>query len=90
MTGYKLTQKDLESKLSQFNLRSDAGTARFRKAYIEQHNLDESELKNINAEEQNLKFQYIKIKENPAMINILEILALEYAKENEIELYNFM
>ena len=90
MTGYKLTQKDLESKLSQFNLRSDAGTARFRKVYVQQNNPDEPELKHINAEEQNLKFQYIKIKENPAMINILEILALEYAKENEIELYNFM
>ncbi|PTE44460.1 hypothetical protein BUY79_07835 [Staphylococcus equorum] len=90
MTGYKLTQKDLNDKLAQFNVKSDAGTAKFRKAYVAQQNLDESELKNIKAEEHNLKFQYIKVKGNPALINILEILALEYAKENDVELYNFL
>ncbi|HLR19433.1 MAG TPA: hypothetical protein VK115_05875 [Staphylococcus sp.] len=89
MTGYKLTQKDLNDKLAQFNLKSDVGTSRFRKAYVAHQNLDESELKNIKAEEHNLKFQYIKVKGNPAVINILEILALEYAKENDIDLYNF-
>src|SRR5699024_6299929 len=31
MTGYKLTQKDLNDKLAQFNLKSDVGTSRFRK-----------------------------------------------------------
>ncbi len=90
MTGYKLTQKDLNDKLGQFNLKSDAGTTKFRKAFSAQQNLDETEQQNIKAETYNLKFQYIKVKENPAMINILELLAMEYAKDNEIELYNFL
>ena len=90
MTGYKLTQKDLSDKLAQFNLKSDAGTAKFRRGFVAQNNLDESELKNIKAEDYGLKFQYIKVKGNPSMINTLEILALEYAKDNDIKLYNFL
>lgn len=90
MTGYKLTQKDLYDKLGQFNLASDTGTAKFRKAYIEQHELDDSELKHIKAVEKDFKFQYIKVKENRAFINILEILALEYAINNNIKLFNFV
>ncbi|MDN8848439.1 hypothetical protein Q0M30_16495, partial [Staphylococcus aureus] len=74
----------------QFNSKSDAGTAKFRRVFSAQQNLDEMEQQNIKAETYNLKFQYIKVKENPAMINILELLALEYAKDNEIELYNFL
>ena len=46
-------------------------------------------MKNIKASEKNLKFQYIKVKDNLAFINILEILALEYAKKNKINLFNF-
>ncbi|SCS39666.1 hypothetical protein [Staphylococcus caeli] len=90
MTGYKLTQKDLSDKLAQFNLKSDAGTTKFRRGFVAQNNLDESDLKNIKAEDYGLKFQYIKVKGNPAMINTLEILALEYAKDNDIKLYNFL
>lgn len=89
MTGHKLTQKDLSSKLAQFNSKSDAGTAKFRKTFIEQHHFQEVESQDIRAEAYNLKFQYIKVKGNPSMINLLEILALEYANENEIGLYNF-
>lgn len=89
MTGFKFTQKDLSDKLGQFNSASDAGTAKFRKAYLAHHGLDESETKNIKASEKNLKFQYIKVKDNLAFINILEILALEYAKQNKINLFNF-
>src|SRR5699024_2285663 len=40
MTGYKLTQKDLNDKLAQFNLKSDVDTSRFRKAYVAHQNLD--------------------------------------------------
>ncbi|RIL86817.1 hypothetical protein BUY23_03260, partial [Staphylococcus cohnii] len=58
-------------------------------AYIEHHGLDEAEMKNIKANEKKLKFQYIKVKDNLAFINILEILALEYAKKNKIKLFNF-
>lgn len=90
MTGYKLTQKDLNDKLGQFNSKSAAGTAKFRRVFSTQQNLDEMEQQNIKAETYNLKFQYIKVKENPAMINILELLAIEFAKDNEIELYNFL
>ncbi|PHK48899.1 hypothetical protein [Staphylococcus edaphicus] len=90
MTGYKLTQKDLNDKLAQFNLKSDAGTARFRRVFAEKNNLDETEVKEIKAETYGLKFQFIKVKGNPAMINTLEMLALEYAKSNDIALYNFL
>ncbi|WP_251517346.1 MULTISPECIES: hypothetical protein [Staphylococcus] len=89
MTGYKLTQKDLNDKLAQYNLKSTAGTAKFKRTYVQDQKLDESEVNNIKAEEQNLRFQYIKVKNNPAMINLLEVLALEYAKDNKIDLYNF-
>lgn len=89
MTGYKLTQKDLNDKLAQFNSKSEAGTAKFRKAFLEQQNITEIESKDFRAEDYQLKFQYIKVKGNPALINLLEILALEYAKENDIKLYNF-
>ena len=89
MTGFKFTQKDLYDKLGQFNSASDTGTTKFRKAYIEHHGLDEAEIKNIKANEKKLKFQYIKVKDNLAFINILEILALEYAKKNKIKLFNF-
>lgn len=90
MTGYKITQKDLNDKLGQFNVKSDSGTARFRRVFAEQNSLDEAETKEIKAENYGLKFQFIKAKGNPSMINILEILALEYAKENDINLYNFL
>lgn len=90
MTGYKITQKDLNDKLGQFNVKSDSGTARFRRVFAEQNSLDEAETKEIKAENYGLKFQFIKVKGNPSMINILEILALEYAKENDINLYNFL
>src|SRR5699024_7373232 len=89
MTGYKLKQKDFNDKLAHFNMTSDVGTWRLWKEYVAHQNLDESELKNIKAEEHNLKCQYIKVKGNPAVINILENLVLEYAKENDIDLYNF-
>lgn len=90
MTGYKITQKDLNDKLGQFNVKSDSGTARFRRVFAEQNSLDEAETKEIKAENYGLKFQFIKVKGNPSMINILETLALEYAKENDINLYNFL
>ena len=38
-------------------------------------------MQSYKAEDYNLKVQYIEVKENPALINILETLALEYAKE---------
>ena len=76
--------------MGQFNSKSAAGTAKFRRVFSTQQNLDEMEQQNIKAETYNLKFQYIKVKENPAMINILELLAIEYAKDNEMELYNFL
>src|SRR5699024_4713549 len=88
MTGFKFTQKDLYDKLGQFNSASDTGTTKFRKAYIEQHGLDEAEMKNIKANEKKLKFQYIKVKDNLAFINILETLAFNYAKKNKIKLFN--
>ncbi|NWK85139.1 hypothetical protein HYE69_10015 [Staphylococcus sp. GSSP0090] len=90
MAGYKITQKDLNDKLAQFNLKSDTGTARFRRVFAEQNGLDEAEAKEIKAETYGLKFQFIKVKGNPSMINILEMLALAYAKENDINLYNFL
>ena len=90
MTGYKITQKDLNDKLGQFNVKSDSGTARFRRVFAEQNSLDEAETKEIKAENYGLKFQFIKVKGNPSMINILEILDLENAKENDINLYNFL
>ncbi|MDT3978051.1 hypothetical protein RPO28_06010, partial [Staphylococcus saprophyticus] len=43
MTGYKITQKDLNDKLGQFNVKSDSGTARFRRVFAEQNSLDEAE-----------------------------------------------
>ena len=36
----------------------------------------------------NLKFQYVNVKDEP-FINVLEILAIEYAKDKGYELYNF-
>ena len=52
-------------------------------------NLDQSDLKSITAQEHSLTFQYIKVKDEPAFINILELVALEYAKDKGYELYNF-
>lgn len=89
MMGYKLTQKDLNDKLAQFNSKSESGTAKFRKLFLEQQKITEIETKDFRAEDYHLKFQYIKVKGNKALINLLEILALEYAKENDIALYNF-
>lgn len=82
-------KKDLCDKLGQYNLKSDAGTLRFKKAYAQANDLVADDAKAIRAEDYNLKMQYIEVKENPALINILETLALEYAKENDLELYNF-
>lgn len=82
-------KKDLCDKLGQYNLKSDAGTLRFKKAYAQANDLVADDAKAIRAEDYNLKVQYIEVKENPALINILETLALEYAKENDLELYNF-
>lgn len=89
VTGYKPIQKDLNTKLAQYNSKSDSGTTKFRKELAKNKNADTSELKEMTAENYGLTFQYIKVKGEPAFINILEILALEYAKEKEIKLYNF-
>ncbi|MBI6058132.1 hypothetical protein H8J75_17030, partial [Clostridium perfringens] len=51
--------------------------------------LNEDDIKSITAEDYGLKFQYVNVKDEPAFINILEILALEYAKDKGYELYNF-
>ena len=88
-TGYKPIQKDLNSKLAQYNSKSDSGTTKFRRELAKSKKKDTSDLKGVTAEEYGLTFQYIKVKDEPAFINILEILALEYAKQENMKLYNF-
>lgn len=88
-TGYKPIQKDLNSKLAQYNSKSDSGTTKFRRELAKSKKKDISDLKGVTAEEYGLTFQYIKVKDEPAFINILEILALEYAKQENMKLYNF-
>ena len=54
---------------------------------LQNKDLNPNHLKDITADKYGLTFQYIKVKDEPAFINVLEILALEYAKG--YELYNF-
>lgn len=68
------------TKLGQYNSRSETGTTKFRKAYAQNKDLNPNHLKDITADKYGLTFQYIKVKDEPAFINVLEILALEYAK----------
>ena len=88
-TTYKPINKDLYTKLGQYNSHSDSGTTKFRKGFAQSKNLDQYDLKSITAQEHSLTFQYIKVKDEPAFINILELVALEYAKDKGYELYNF-
>ncbi|BCU51504.1 hypothetical protein ACUW9N_001173 [Staphylococcus auricularis] len=88
-TGHRPTQKDLYEKLGQFNLKSDASTNKFKRAFAEDKGLDPEEAKEIRAIDYELNVQFIKVKGNPTFINILELLALEYAKSKDIDLYNF-
>ena len=46
-------------------------------------------LNQLHGEDYNLKFQYVNVKDEPTFINVLEILAIEYAKDKGYELYNF-
>ena len=82
--GYSSTHQpinsDLYTKLGQYNSRSETGTTKFRKAYAQNKDLNPNHLKDITADKYGLTFQYIKVKDEPAFINVLEILALEYAK----------
>src|SRR5699024_217897 len=87
LNNHKRAKKDLCDKLGQYNLKSDAGTLRFKRAYALDNDLVVDDAKAIKAEDYNLKVQYIEVKENPALINILETLALEYAKEKDFKLY---
>ena len=91
--GYSSTHQpinsDLYTKLGQYNSRSETGTTKFRKAYAQNKDLNPNHLKDITADKYGLTFQYIKVKDEPAFINVLEILALEYAKNKGYELYNF-
>ena len=80
---------DLYTKLGQYNSRSETGTTKFRKAYAQNKDLNPNHLKDITADKYGFTFQYIKVKDEPAFINVLEILALEYAKNKGYELYNF-
>ncbi|MFZ8100864.1 hypothetical protein ACO1GT_04345 [Staphylococcus arlettae] len=89
LNNHQRAKKDLCDKLGQYNLKSDAGTLRFKRAYALDNDLVVDDAKAIKAEDYNLKVQYIEVKENPALINILETLALEYAKEKDFKLYNF-
>ena len=75
-TGYQLITKDLFNKLGQKGLAQKKG-------------VNEEDIKSITAEDYNLKFQYVNVKDEPAFINVLEILAIEYAKDKGYELYNF-
>ncbi|MEQ6030090.1 hypothetical protein [Staphylococcus saccharolyticus] len=86
---YKPINKYLFTKLGQYNAHSDAGTTKFRKGYAQSKELNLDNLKSITALEHGLTFQYIKVKDEPAFINILKILALEYAKAKGYVLYNF-
>ena len=91
--GYSSTHQpinsDLYTKLGQYNSRSETGTTKFRKAYAQNKDLNPNHLKDITADKYGFTFQYIKVKDEPAFINVLEILALEYAKNKGYELYNF-
>ena len=88
-TGYQPITKDLFNKMGQYNLKSGVGTTKFKKGLAQQKGLNEDDIKSITAEDYGLKFQYVNVKDEPAFINILEILALEYAKKNKINLFNF-
>ena len=88
-TGYQPITKDLFNKMGQYNLKSGVGTTKFKKGLAQQKGLNEDDIKSITAEDYGLKFQYVNVKDEPAFINILEILALEYAKDKGYELYNF-
>ena len=88
-TGYQPITKDLFNKMGQYNLKSGVGTTKFKKGLAQQKGLNEDDIKSITAEDYGLKFQYVNVKDKPAFINILEILALEYAKDKGYELYNF-
>ena len=88
-TGYQLITKDLFNKLGQYNLKSGVGTTKFKKGLAQKKGVNEEDIKSITAEDYNLKFQYVNVKDEPAFINVLEILAIEYAKDKGYELYNF-
>lgn len=88
-TGYQPITKDLFNKMGQYNLKSGVGTTKFKKGLAQQKGVSEDDIKSITAEDYGLKFQYVNVKDEPAFINILEILALEYAKDKGYELYNF-
>ena len=82
--GYSSTHQpinsDLYTKLGQYNSHSETGTTKFRKAFAQNKDLNQNHLKDITADNYGFTFQYIKVKDEPAFINVLEILALEYAK----------
>ena len=59
------------------------------KRFSTEKGVNEEDIKSITAEDYNLKFQYVNVKDEPAFINVLEILAIEYAKDKGYELYNF-
>ncbi|MGW9856377.1 hypothetical protein ACUXIR_000820 [Staphylococcus hominis] len=88
-TGYQPITKDLFNKMGQYNLKSGVGTTKFKKGLAQQKGLSEEDIKSITAEDYGLTFQYVNVKDEPAFINVLEILALEYAKDKGYELYNF-
>ena len=67
--------------MGQYNLKSGVGTTKFKKGLAQQKGVSEDDIKSITAEDYGLKFQYVNVKDEPAFINILEILALEYAKD---------
>ena len=87
-TGYQPITKDLFNKMGQYNLKSGVGTTKFKRLSSTK-GVSEDDIKSITAEDYGLKFQYVNVKDEPAFINILEILALEYAKDKGYELYNF-
>lgn len=88
-TGYQPITRDLAYKLGQFNLKSGVGTAKFKKGLAATKTLDVTDTSLITAEALNLKFQYINVKNEPAFINILEFLAIEYAKNKGYHLINY-
>lgn len=87
--GHQLITKDLNDKLGQFNLKSGVGTTKFKKGLASAKGVSKDKSQTLTADDYNLKFQVINVKNEPAFINILEILALEYAKDKGYELLNF-
>ncbi|MFY0486618.1 hypothetical protein ACKX1U_13375, partial [Staphylococcus haemolyticus] len=77
----QLITKDLFNKLGQYNLKSGVCTTKFKKGLAQKKGVNEEDIKSITSEDYNLKFQYVKVKAEPAFIIVLEILAIEYAKD---------